>query len=686
MSFPFPDRPLPRWFVRTAAVLLLAVFAVLCGHVARTTSPTFDEPDQVAVGYASLTQGPKHTYSVINLRLSQIWAALPLLTFERSPAFPSREQQDRAAFEGIKYGRLFLFANGNDPEAILFASRATIILLGLWLGALLFVYSSRLHGDTAGLLTLVFYCLSPLVIANSSLATTEIATTLLFTLSSLAIWRLLHRLSAGTVLGAGVAVGALAATKISGLLIVPIAFALLVIRLRGGRPLEIKPPRAPFRETRPAPGPLLGALLVSALVAWAVVWAVYGGPAAAPPANPVKWTENLLRPAHFSAGAIAWCREWRLLPDAYLYDLHLFVDSGSGRRAFLLGDYSLTGWWYFFPVAWLVKNPLPFLVALLAAGAVAWQGRRRPVSEGGVDFYGLAPVLVSGLVYGCFAICGNLNIGARHLLPVFPLALVFAGLAYRLPLPGARLRAWFLAALIVGSALEAGLIHPQHLAYFNLFAGGPERGWRVLSDSSADWGESLPQVQRWMKRRAARGDTTRIHFSYFGCADLAHYGIDDRTAVLLPQYYDTRPIRPYALTPGVYVISTTMLNRIYNGDFMGPWRQSHETLYQERLRDMARLQEIMRDPAAAQTLMTGPEAETWSDKINDFDYLSFNRLCAYLIRREPDERITYGMLVYRVSQEDLQAALYGAPAEMGPPNAIKGADQFTDEQLLGIVR
>ena len=519
------------------------------------------------------------------------------------------------------------------------------------------------------------------MIANSSLATTDIATTLLFTLSVLAIWRLLHRISAGSVIGAGLAVGALAATKISGLLIVPMTLILLAIRLSGGRPLEFKRPGSPPRTIPATPLVLLGALLGSALVAWAVVWAIYGGPAGAPRAESVPWSVNALQASRFSTRVVDLFREWRLLPDAYLSDLHDFIHTGKGRRAFLLGRYSLDGWWYFFPVTWLVKNPLPFLLALPAAGAVAWQNRRRPVSAGGVNYYGLAPLLVLGGVYGAFALSGKLNIGARHLLPLYPTALVFAGLACRLSLPGPRLRAGFLGILVAGSVLEAGLAHPQYLAYFNVLAGGPERGWRVLSDSSADWGQSLPQVSRWLARRAARGDTSRIHFSYFGSSDLGHYGINDRTAVLLPQYYDTRRIQPYPFAPGTYVISTTMLNGIYAGCCFGPWRPTYEARYQERWQDMRRLQEILRDPATTRAVMGSGEADRWKDLINEFDYLRFSRLCAYLRRRGPDERITHGMLVYELSVEELQAALAGPPAELGSPDAIKGADRWTDEQL-----
>ena len=674
MSASSTEFSFPRGFVPAAAALLLAVFAILCLQVARNASPTFDEPEQVGAGYASLTQAPDHGYSALNLRLSQVWEALPLLAFDPRPQFPSREAQAAVSQQSIGFGRLFFFASGNDTEAMLFASRAMVIVLGLALGGILFLWSRRLHGDLAGLLTLTLYALCPLVIANSSIATTEIATTLLFTVSVFALWRLLHRVSLPAIVSTGLAVGALAATKITGLLIAPMAVILVVVRMAGGRSLETRlPGRVASAPHQPRWGLLLGALAIVALVAWLTVWAVYGGIAAAPPASAVAWEVPASQASHLRPKVIAALRAWGFLPESYLSDLHRFLCSGHTRRAFLLGEYSMTGWWYFFPVAALVKNTLPFLLALGAGLAVAWQARKRPPADGGVDYYALAPLLVLGAVYGGFAMGGNLNIGARHLLPLYPLLLVFAGLAVRLPLARRSLRIGFLAALGLGSALEVGLVHPFPLAYFNALAGGPAHGYRILSDSSADWGESLLAVRRWLEARKARTDQpSPVFFSYFGCADLAHYGLTDQTVTLLPQYYDTRPVKPYALRPGTYLISTTMLNCIYNGEFMGPWQADYEKRYQALAKDMEKLAAAMGAQGQVEALFAAEGASLWMKKIDDFDYLRFGRLCAHLRKREPDSRITYGMHVYEVGLDELREALVGPPAELYTTDPVKG--------------
>jgi hypothetical protein len=721
--------------------------------VANHTSPTFDEPDHLAIGYNYLPgflpkdgppADPRAFYNNMNLRLSHLWAALPLLPLH--PHFPTPEEQAAGGASGINYGRLFVFKSGASPEAILGRSRAMIVLLGVALGVALFLWSRRLHGDAAGLVTLAFCCLSPMVIANSAIATTDIATTLLFTLALLTLWRLLHRVSVLNLLLAGLAVGALASTKISGLLITPVAGLLLLIRLLGQRPLETKLPlNAP--ASRPFSWGValrcVGALLGAALLAWAVVWGVYGFhyQAMGTPIPDANWALPDTVKAGLGGKLVALFREWRLLPEAYLFDLKMFAAQGSIRRAFLFSEYSVDGWWYFFPVAWLVKNPLPFMLGLVGALAAAWRLRRARAAEGGVDWYGLAPLLALGAVYGAATLTSKLNIGARHLLPLYPLLLVFAGLLARLALPGRRTRATLLSVLLGWSAFEVWAVHPHYLAYFNELAGGPANGHKILVDSSYEWGEDLPFVQQWLARRAAGPDAQKpVYFSYFGCADLAHYGIrpmggPDGNVVLLPQYFEARPLwPPNALGAGTYVISATMLKSLYNGYYVGPWRPSYEAEYEQlykemktfedALKEQARLsslflqtgtqywdqvvkiqatdagkaaisaiaqrhggfenvQALMRDPAKLNELLFQEGHYYWAVRIRSYDYLRFSRLCAHLRQREPDSRISYGMLVYELGEEELVNALDPnlKPTELNTAKPVKGTEKLTQDQI-----
>ena len=665
---PSPFRP----FVWPLAAALLLLYAAVCLRIADTTSPTFDEPDYLAVGYHALVTGQR-PYTNINLTFTQMWSALPLLLagtppdiemlpdwpaakavteknaaaraewekatapaakdkntpappefkpeplpkltptwfaqlvrslspvtlFPRAPHFPTAAEQQAS---GINYGRLFYFDPRNDTEKLVFWSRAMVTLLAVALGAVVFMLTRRLWGDVAGLVALAFYCLNPQTIALGSFATTDISSTLFFILSVLAVWRLLHRVSVVNILLTGLAAGVLAATKISSLMLLPVAGLLLVLRViqlrrTDGKPTATNAGSGAATSALPAWLPMLGGLAAAVLVAYVTLWAVYGFRFSATDQTVPEsvWSaENALVPSHFARPVIKFFRDHHWFPEAYLYDLNLFTTTGSIRRAYILGDYSVDGWWYFFPVAWLFKTPLPLLAALGAGAVLLWRKRR----EQAAALWTLAPLLVFGAVYGAATLAGNLNIGARHLLPLHPLMFILGGAVVLLPLAGWR-RWATVGALLAWSLLETALVHPHHLAYFNELAGGSLHGHRLLVDSSYEWGEDLPQVREWLAEREKKlkdKPPVPVYFSYFGCADLEHYGLKNISnpegggnMIQLPSFYDQRPIRPYDLGAGTYLISATMLKSLYGGRTMGPWRPSYEQAYQELSAEMARL-------------------------------------------------------------------------------------------------
>jgi hypothetical protein len=794
-----PAQFFPHPLVWLVAFLLLAGYACTCLKIAHDTSPTFDEPDHIAVGYYTLTHHGERPYTNINLTFTQLWSALPLLAFKTPPHFPTPEELQAGQAAGINYGRQFYFDPRNDTEAIVFWSRAMITLLAVVLGAVLFLWARRLWGDVAGLVTLAFFCLNPQTIALGSFATTDIASTLFFTLAVAAVWRLLQRITLLNIVLTGLVAGVLGATKISSLLIIPVAGLLLILRVAAKRPLEIKLPWQRAATTTTARLlPLGGALVGAVLVAYATLWAFYSFsfPATHEVVPEAAWAGNNLVKAHVAPVLINFCRAHHLLPEAYLYDLHLFTTTGSIRRAFVLGEYSVDGWWYFFPVAWLFKTPLPFMLSLAAGAVLLWRARREQLAA----LWSLAPLLVFGAVYGAATLTSNLNIGARHLLPLHPLLFLVAGFVTRLPLAGWRRPAW-VVGLLAWSALEVAMVHPHHLAYFNELAGGSAHGHRILVDSSYEWGEELPDVRRWLEARDAKATKEHpaepVYFSYFGCADLEHYGIrsiskpgDTGNAVILPSFYDQRQVQLYDLGAGTYVISATMLKSLYGARVMGPWRQSYEDNYQALCKEMLRLKEAMSpvpspDPALvaegrnllAQRLLAQQDKDVlateagrkragdeitakvaalsaddkqlqifigqaklnrfieaegrdlaipllmqqqykdmlttdvgrqlalvkakddisrvsrdqliqlgntnWSQKIRIHDELRFSRLCAYLRTREPEGRIGYGLLVFELTDKEIEQAVSPAhpPAELRRDYFVKGTEHRADNEI-----
>lgn len=657
-----------------AAASLLVAFAWLCLRATHDTSATYDEPGFMVAGYSYLKPGGGEV-ATANLRFSQMWMALPLLPLH--PRLPDVVEKKHRLFANgaIELGQMFLADQRNDAMAMLFASRMMIVVLGVLWGWTIFQWSRGLHDDGAGLITLAFFCLDPVIISNSALATTDIAAALFFTLAAWTLWRLLHRVSAGRVLVCGLAAGILCATKISGFLLVPMAAAMLFVRWANRERIEVQ-----WLWKKAAPVPLAGkpvlvlALAAAGLVAYATLWGIYGFGTYGSHEVLLKLA---VRDESFISRLVAFCHRWRLLPEAYLVDLQTFTCTvaHNARRAFLFGHYSVDGWWYFFPVAWLVKTPLSFQLALalsLVMSALAWWRRgRKPM-----DLYNLTPVLAMSVIYGAAVMAGGLNIGIRHLLPAYPLFLILTGLIPQV-VPR-RLSLVLLAALFCYSAVVIWRIHPNYLAYINPIGGGPEKGYHALVESSYEWGQDLPAVERWLARRAAQaGPKPAVYFSYFGNADLAAYRID---AILLPQFRESRPTTAYALGPGTYIISATMLESLY-GPIWGPWRPTYEWAYRE-LGSELHWEEPMAQASPASSPGTSPgDSPRWREKFRIYDDLRFGRLCAYLRRRQPDERITYGLLVFELSTEDLKEALAGSPAEWCTTRAIKDVDTLSKDQL-----
>jgi hypothetical protein len=538
-------------------------------------------------------------------------------------------------------GPLFLFDPENRTEAMLLASRMAVAASAVALGWMLFAVSRRLHGPIAGLVTLALFCLNPVVISNSALATTDMMTTLFFALAAAAYWRLINRPTLAWALAFGTGLGALLATKFSGVLFPAIAAVLLAVRWAAG-------PR-PVRIWRLAMGHAL-----AALVAYGVVWLVYGFRYShGAPLDASIWAQPS---SGITAKFIDLCRRGHLLPEAYLYDVHSFLWK-LRRLYFLTGRYSLEGFWSFFPVVFFFKSPPVFLAALcLAAGAAVMAMRRNRVPASRVDFYGMAPYLATGIVYGAVAVASRFNLGIRHILPAYPMLFIAAGAAARFPFR----RAWPAALVgiifVAGSAMEVLVARPNYLAYVNEFGGGPKNGWRLFVDSSYDWGQDVPAVRRWIDARAARpGGDRPVYFSYFGNDFLEHYGI---RALLLPQDYERRKSIPETLQPGTYIICATMLQGIGANPIRGPWLRKYEEGYQAIGREL---------PSMARDTPEGMQA------FHIFEYLRFSRLCAYLRGREPDAWIAPNVLVYELDGKSLSEALTGPPRELVDPASIAGA-------------
>jgi hypothetical protein len=241
----------------------------------------------------------------------------------------------------------------------------------------------------------------------------------------------------------------------------------------------------------------------------------------------------------------------KLLPQAWLYGFLYTYRSTLMRPAYLLGEYGHLGWWYYFPLAMLFKTPVATLFAMLAAVLVSFKRITKPQAETLTRWNSIC-LMVPLVVYGLSAVTSHLNLGLRHVLPLYPFIYVMIGIG------AARLRAarpgiFTPAAVLLGLGLivETLAAFPHYISFFN----APSRPYRftLLSDSNFDWGQDLPYVLRWQDQHPGR----TLFLGYMGSVDPAFYGI---RYVNIPGGFRMNPSREWPPSrPGVIAISATLL-------------------------------------------------------------------------------------------------------------------------------
>lgn len=635
--------------------LLLIIAAALAVSSLVTDSATFDEPFHLTAGMSYLKTGD-FRLSPDHPPLARVWVAWPLLLSGQH--WPTPDLPEWREVDVIRLSRTWLFQL-NEGQRLILVGR--LMMVPLLLGTCLAVYAlgRELFGPSAGLLAMALAAFSPSLLAHGRLITTDLPATLCFTLVLLTFGRLLRRMTWSRLAAAGAALATACVTKLSWPLVLPALAVMAGVVIFSKREIETdkKPtpsePARRFRTPTEKAALLCGVSLILGLAAWVGIWTGYGWHAsilAPPPAGAsceeeVQWEETRtvmetrwIQSMHHSdntprrgpvAAFIRFAAEHGLLPEAYIYGLARTMHFTSARRAYLMGNYSDEGWASYFPIAFAIKTPIAIILLLL--GGIAGILLHRGISRDNILLVG---VLTFVAVYATFIIHGRVNIGHRHLLPVYPPLLVLAGgSAIWLSSRAGRVLVGLAVVWLIGANWW---IRPHYLAYFNEFAGGPTNGYRWLLDSNVDWGQDLLRLRGY----ADAHPHERIKLCYFGSAIPTHY----LQCESLPSYIDFEPRA--ALNPGTYVVSATQLFGVYDDQirdsFWDPeWRRLYAE-FGERFYGQPATPDETPEMRAARELA-----------LKQYKSLRHKRLLNRLQKRQPDARIGWSMFVYRLSAEDI---------------------------------
>jgi 4-amino-4-deoxy-L-arabinose transferase-like glycosyltransferase len=628
-----------RIWVAAAVTALLALHFTVAVASKRHESTTSDEIVHLTGGL-SYWKFDDYRLHPENGNLPQRWVALP--AWLSGSRFPDLDQTYWRTSDAWVMGHELFYEIHQDHFPRLMAARAMTALLSVALGALIFCWSRRLFGTPGAFVSLGFFAFSPTFLAHGGLATSDVCMALFMLAALGAWWRHLEQPGTGRFLASAVLFGLACVAKFSAPLLPPMMILCALVHLAAGR--------GGVRR-------ILLSALGHAAFAFVIIWAFYGFRYSAfNPALPAadqfieSWSEMYSRTGAIGA-VIHGLARIHALPEAFLYGTAYVAETSQVRGAYLNGEYSITGWHTFFLWAFALKSTLPFL----AASAIALWAVGRKAAGKLAQILPLTPLLVLFAVYWAELLLSHLNIGDRHLMPVYPVLFILIGslgAAFARPLGW---RALVVAALLAWHAGEAFAIYPHYIAYFNELAGGPAGGRLHLVDSSLDWGQDLPGLKAWLG--ANQRPDEDAYLAYFGTGEPRYYAIPAKRLAYINGFHEDEPYVP--LGPGLYCIGATMLEQVYSS-VRGPWTIDLEKEYQNLRTFEPQFRAYAEDPAARARLDSQLPPETWKAHRDRFLHLRFARLCYFLRVRKPDAVIGYSIFIFRLSAEEVRAATAGS--------------------------
>ncbi len=503
--------PRQRYGIAGAALLLLVLLGELTFSV-RQQSLSWDEGDHLFAGYMSWKTAdfgfnPEHPPLVKAL------AAVPLLAMHLKTPPPKGLPffKDEAYFRG----RDLIFDNGGEAVAdkIIFRARMAAATLSLLLGLLVFLAGREMFGVGAALFGLALFVFEPNVVAHGAYVTTDMGVSCFLFASVYALYRYVKSPSWARLLLMGLAAGLALASKHSAVLLLPMVVALAAA--------EVFWPQEGVRRKQVALR-LAGALIAASVIAIAVLWAFYGFRYAARPGG-VRMRPSLAEYAQGLHGMepriyLALAR-WHILPESYLFGLVDIRRLSGSFPTYIFGKVYAHGVWFYFPAAFVIKSTIGFMaLLLLSAGAMA-AGKLRARRE-------LLFLAVPPAVYFMIAMGTGLDIGARHILPMYAFLSVLIGGAVVALAKSDRRWMYVAGVLLAWHIVSSARSYPDSIAYSNEFWGGPANTYKYLTDSNTDWGQQLKSVKTYLDQRGVKD----CWFAYFVSPfiDYKAYGIPCR--------------------------------------------------------------------------------------------------------------------------------------------------------------
>ena len=557
--------------------LILGFMFVVSALNAKNDSAIFDETAHIGAAYSYVTNGemrlnPEHPPLIKDL------AGIPLrfmkLNFNISDKSFWTGDLPRKWDEGQwQAGRYLLYETGNNADQVIFWARFPIILLSLLLGYFIFKWTRDLAGVLAGLFALALYAFDPNILGHNHFVTTDIGIAAFITFFFYYFIQFIKRPSWKNILQTGIFMGLVQLAKFSSIMTFPIFAMILVIY-----PLvKIK------AEENSSRLKLLGEYVGKGFLVFAlsmiIVWGAYSVNTFNTSKEKVAEIINFNFPEKdndnvknlYTNKVLNALNENSITRPLSTYGVgigYVFRRVSGGNGAYFLGHVSSTASKSYFPTVFLIKEPIVSLFIMLSAIILAMVALIKVLSSSSEKYLkdkfeklkeylrkNIASVTMFSFIvlYSYLSITGNLNIGLRHLFPIFPLIfiltakIIFDFIKRRQSEHSKNIIYFSILILVLVLFIQTITAYPSYMSYFNESVGGPKNGYKLVTDSNADWGQDLKRLKIFLREHP---EIQNIRVDYFGGGDIEYYlGSNYQT------WWDSK--RP--IENGWYAISTNFL-------------------------------------------------------------------------------------------------------------------------------
>ena len=449
-----------------ATLIILYFMGLLMFASIINDASTSDEPPHILSGYAALKYGhdyidPEHPLFAKSL------AAAPLLfqdiKLDRTDPGYANQKNDFDIGKMFGASRRFLNYSGNDPDGILLSTRIPMIMLTVFFGVIIFLFTKKLFGSIAAFIATFFFATEPNILAHGSLVNTDLAASGFVVMTVFALWIYYEKQSTKRLVFLILSLSLALLSKYSTFVIFPLILISMVT-------IYLTQSRKPWKHLIYT---VIGVLLIISLF--------YGV---------LSFRDR---------GILGF------LPIQYFTGLAIVLDELSGdlRFSYLLGESYYGSRWYYFPVLFLAKTQITTLLSLLLF-VIYIITKKINLSRKQLFLILLIPITFFGL-----ALTTKFNIGVRHILPIYPFIFIFGAGALvtlirlmqkatkkKISLAGITL---IILIIVVARSWSSVSTFPGYLSYYNIAFGGTENGWKVSNDSNYDWGQDIKRLDEYVR-------------------------------------------------------------------------------------------------------------------------------------------------------------------------------------------